>query len=210
MGVTYIVDQNYNPEFQEKITARTKLAPGITMAKFLAGYGDNANMNHITRDIERLKLAKQYYLHGQVMRTIATNKAEFENFRLVVAEGYYRKAPAEVLQEGSINDSLSKGYAVVYELLDSHGFNATEKTYDLAVFWKDTLQFEKMILDYDTYDPNGSLNAQIILIMPKIQDPWYVNYDNDLETRFNNYVQATDELVEILGKPVETTSKIHG
>ena len=34
--------------------------------------------------------------------------------------------------------------------------------------------------------------------------------DNDLETRFNNYVQATDELVEILGKPVETTSKIHG
>ena len=46
--------------------------------------------------------------------------------------------------------------------------------------------------------------------MPKIQDPWYVSYDNDLETRFNNYVQATDELVEILGKPVETTAKIHG
>jgi len=210
MAVTYIVDQQYNPEFQEKITARTKLAPGITMAKFLAGYGDNANMNHITKDIEKLKLAKQYYLHGQVMRTVATNKAEFEDFRLVVAEGYYRKAPDEVLQEGSINDSLSKGYAVVYELIDEHGFNATKETFDLAVFWKDNLQFEKMILDYDTYDPNGSLNAQIILIMPKIQDPWYVSYDNDLETRFNNYVQATDELVEILGKPVETTAKIHG
>lgn len=210
MTVTYSVDQDYNPEFQEKITARTKLAPGITMAKFLAGYGDNANMNHITQDIERLKLAKQYYLHAQVMRTIATNMSEFEDFRLVVAEGYYRKAPSETLQEGSINDSLSKGYAVVYELIDEHGFNATEKTFDLATFWKDTLQFEKMILDYDTYDPNGSLNAQIILIMPKIQDPWYVSYDNNLETRFNNYVQATDELVEILSKEEETSAKIHG
>jgi hypothetical protein len=208
--ITYIPDPAYNPEFQEKITARTKLAPGITMAKFLAGYGDNANLNHIANDSEKLRLAKQYVLHAQAMLSVSKNDSEFEDFRLVVAEGLYRPAPGEELLDGSINDSLKKGYAVVYELLDDNGFNAVEKTFDLAVYWKDTLQFDKMILDYDTYDPNGKLNAQIILIMPKIFDPWRVTYSNTFETRFNNYVQATNELIEILMPEEETTAKIYG
>lgn len=205
----FIPDPAYNPEFQEKITARTKLAPGITMAKFLAGYGDNSNLNHIVYDAEKLRLAKQYTLHAQALLSVSRNDAEFEDYRLVVAEGLYRPAPGETLYSGSINDDLKNGYAVVYELLNSNGFNATEKTFDLAVYWKDTLNFDKMILDYDTYDPNGNLNAQIILIMPKILDPWKVNYKNTIETRFNNYVQATNELIEILVPKKETKAKIY-
>jgi len=207
---TFTPDPQYNPEFQDKITARTKLAPGITMAKFLAGYGDNSNLNHIASDIEKLKLSKQYYLHGQVMLTVSRNDSEFEDYRLVVAEGLYRPGPNETLLPGSVNDSLKNGYAVVYELLDSKGLNATSKTFDLAVYWKDMLQFEKMILDYDTYDPNGYLNAQIILIMPKVLDSWSVTYENTLETRFNNYVQSTNELVEILMPEKETSAQVYG
>jgi hypothetical protein len=207
---TFTPDPLYNPEFQDKITARTKLAPGITMAKFLAGYGDNSNLNHIGSDIEKLKLAKQYYLHGQVMLSVSRNDSEFEDFRLVVAEGLYRPGPNETLLPGSVNDSLKNGYAVVYELLDSKGLNATAKTFDLAVYWKDVLQFEKLILDYDTYDPNGHLNAQIILIMPKVLDSWSVTYENTLETRFNNYVQSTNELVEILMPEKETSAQVYG
>lgn len=209
-SVTYTPDPQYNPEFQEKITARTKLAPGVTMAKFLAGYGDNSNLNHIGNDIDKLRLAKQYYLHGQVMQTIAKNDSEFEDNRLVVAEGLYRPAPNETLLPGSVNDSLTKGHAVVYELLDNKGMNATGKTFDLAVYWKDVLQFKKMILDYDTYDPSGKLNAQIILIMPQIVDPWSVSYENILETRFNNYVQSTNELVEILIPEEESSTQVYG
>ena len=74
----------------------------------------------------------------------------------------------------------------------------------ICVFWegkpytirKDNVNFEKLILDYDTYNPNGSLNLQIILVMPKIVSPWTVTYKNQVETRFNNYVASTGELVE--------------
>ena len=54
----YTPDPFYNPDFQEKITARTKLGPGITMAKFLGGNGgllakkDTAMVNHCTASQE--------------------------------------------------------------------------------------------------------------------------------------------------------------
>ena len=63
---------------------------------------------------------------------------------------------------------------------------------------KTVSNYEKMILDYDTYNVDGSLNAQIIVIMPELQDGYKASYQNRLETRYNNYVQATGELVEIL------------
>ena len=54
-----------------------------------------------------------------------------------------------------------------------------------------------MILDYDTYDPNGFLNTQIIMIMPKFEAGGYTaTYKNEIETRFNNVVQSTNELIE--------------
>ena len=34
--------------------------------------------------------------------------------------------------------------------------------------------------------------------MPKIVAPWTVTYENLIETRFNNTVQTTNELMEIL------------
>lgn len=195
----YTPDAFYNPENQSVINARTKLAPGISMARFLGGYGDKQTMNHITNAAARLRLAKQYYLQAQVILQVAEDTSgDFADYRLTVAEGLYRPAPGETLDIDSINYFMANGQAVVYELIDDNGNNAVEKTYDLAVFLKDNIEFEKMILDYDSYDPNGELNAQIVMIMPKIRHPWAVTYENKIETQFNNYVQSTNELVEIL------------
>ena len=52
----YIPDPLYNPEFVEKITSRVKLAPGISISKFLGGYGDQvtffkSNYNESRRGI---------------------------------------------------------------------------------------------------------------------------------------------------------------
>ena len=56
-----------------------------------------------------------------------------------------------------------------------------------------------MILDYDSYNPNGEMNVQIIVVMPELDEGTYTaKYDNKIETRVNNYVQSTNELVEIL------------
>lgn len=195
----YTPDPQYNPDNQSVINARTRLAPGISMARFLGGYGDKQTMNHITSETERFNLAKQYYLHAQVIQVVSEDTSEdFADYRLVVAEGLYRPAPGETLDIGSTNYYMANGQAVVYELIDEEGNNAYEKTFDLAVYLKDNVEFDKMILDYDSYDPNGELNAQIVVIMPKIRHPWVVTFANKVETQFNNYVQSTNELVEIL------------
>lgn len=197
----YVPDPEYNPEHQVSIgiNARTRLAPGISMARFLGGYGDKQTMDHISDPVERLSLAKQYYMQAQVLKIVSEDiSGEFAKHKLLVAEGLYKPLPGETLDINSINYYMSNGQAVVYELIDQDGNNAAEKTFDLAIYLKDNVEFEKMILDYDSYDPNGELNAQIVMIMPKIRHPWAVTYQNKIETQFNNYVQSTNELVEIL------------
>jgi len=205
----YLPDPAYNPEFQKSISSRTKLAPGISLAKFLGGYGDQVTLSHIATEEEKLDIAKHLYIHAQAMRTIDTHKGEFADFRLIVAEGLYRAGPDEDLDVNSINFKMTKGLAVVYELLDENGNMNLEKTFDLAVYWKDNLQFEKMILDYDTYNPDGSINVQVILIMPEILANWEIEFLNKVETRFNNFVQSTNELIEIKDKSDEETPAIY-
>ena len=194
-------EPNFNPVFADEITSRTRLAPGITMATFLGGSGDPVTLTHILDDNVRLKLAKQYTLHARVLRSVNSQSAikEFKDFRLQVAEGLYRAEEGEELDvSDGINFLMSRGRAVVYELINMKGEIAIEKTFDLAVYLKDTLNFEKLILDYDNYNPDGSLNAQIIVIMPEITPPWTVTYKNEVETRYNNFSQVTNELMEAL------------
>lgn len=205
----YLPEAQYNPEFKEYITSRVKLAPGITIAKFLGGYGDQVTLAHVATHEEKLDIAKQLYMHAQAMRTIDTHRGEFANFRCIVAEGLYRKSPNEVLDINSINYKMTKGQAIVYELVDENGNMNLEKTYDLAVFWKDNLRFEKLILDYDTYNPDGSINAQVILIMPELMSGWEADFTNQIETRFNNFVQSTNELIEIKAKVEEETVTVY-
>jgi len=192
----YVPDPYYNPDFQDKITSRTKLAPGITMAKFLGGYADPVTLDYITTEEEKKRIARQLLMHADAMTTVRQPDGEFSDHRLIVAEGLYRPEPLEKLDIDSINYFMKTGQAVVYELLNKEGKINPSKTFDLAVYWKDNLNFDKLILDYDTYDPSGILNVQIILILPKIISPWNVEYSNIVETRFNNFVQATNELVE--------------
>jgi len=191
----------FNPVFQDKITARTRLAPGITMAKFLGSHGDPVTMHHILSNADKKTLAKQYVLHAEAMRTINDPKStkEFEDFRLEVQEGLYIPGPDEKLDVSTgVNHLLTNGQAVVYALRDITGAIALEKTFDLAVFWKDYLNFDRLILDYDNYNPDESLHACIILIMPQIVAPWTVTYKNEVETRFNNTSQTTNELLEVV------------
>ena len=192
----YVPDPYYNTDFQSEITSRTKLAPGISMAKFLGGYGDAVTLNFIPTDEERKRIARQLLLQADAMLTVTRENLQFSDYRLIVAEGLYNPEPTEVLDVDGINYLMKNGQAVVYELLNKDGTIDPEKTFDLAVFWKDNINFDKLILDYDTYDPNGTLNVQVILVMPKIISPWTVQYSNTIETRFNNFVQSTNELVE--------------
>ena len=199
-GVVKIIPNPlFDPERKKIITKRTKLARGINIAKFLGGHGDPITIEHMADD-DRVEMAKYLYLHAQMMRSIAEDDSEFDEYRLIVSEGVYKIGQQEVITPGSVNDYRSYGRAIVYELRNRQGKIAFDQTFRLAAWWKDSQQYERMILDYDTYNRDGSLNVQIIVIMPELSTFGYTaNYTNKLETRYNNYVQATGELIEILG-----------
>ena len=202
LKVDIVVDGQYDPTFQPNITGRTRLAQNVTMSKFLGGFGDPQSINHLSKE-DKLLLAKQYYLHAQVLQLINSppglrGVAGFEKFRLVVSEAYYRQSDDEDLDvTDGINYLMTNGRAVVYELIGEDGNIALEKTFDLAVYLKNNINYDKLILSYDSYNPDGTLHVDIVLIMPEVISPWNVTYNKIIETRFNNSVQTTGELLEI-------------
>lgn len=96
------------------------------------------------------------------------------------------------------NDLKRDGRCVVYQVIDKNGKTDPSMTFDLAVFWKDYIGYDKLTLDYDTFDPNGDMTCQIVLEMPTVPTSFDVTFKYDLETTFNSELQAKNELLEIL------------
>jgi len=90
------------------------------------------------------------------------------------------------------------GQAVSYQLVGRNGKTDPSKTFDLAVLWKDYIKYDKLTLDYDTFDPSGELTCQIIIETPKVPEDFDVTYAFNLETKYNGEIQTVNELLEIL------------
>jgi len=192
-----LVDPVYNPNFlnPSEISSATKLAPGITIAKFLGAYGDRTPFNFISSATERLQIARQLYLHAELIRSINGNTDFFNNVRLIVSEGIYRGGPEETVA----GENLKKrtGRTVVYQVVDQKGNIDHDATFDVAEYWKDYVFFEKITLDYDTYNPDGSLTSQIVVEMPVVNETFDVSFGLNIETSFNGEVISRNELVEV-------------
>lgn len=239
-----LVDSKYNPEFESSITSATKLAPGITCAKFLGARGSRTQFEKLYRQdffgsADRKQIARNLVLHAHAMNMIVGN-TDFAQHRLIISDGIYEPNPkfemtelnaggekaAEKLaaqfprgsygkgldgwvariplyvgekpSDGSINDLRRSGRAIGYQLIDKNGKTDPRKSFDLAVFWKDYLDYDKLTLDYDTFDPSGALTCSIVLEMPEVPTSWDVSYLYDLETTYNGALQTVNELLEIL------------
>jgi hypothetical protein len=190
-----LVDPLYNPNLASSITSATKLAPGVTIAKFLGAYGDRTSLNFIIKNDERQQLARNLYLHGIAIDSINGNTTHFNDVRLIVSEGIFngRNVPA-----AADNKKKKDGELVYYQVIDREGNIDYEKTFDVAVYWKDFIRFKEIRLDYDTYNPDGTLCASIGLLMPSVPESFEVTFDQKVTTYFNNKLQSKNELVEIL------------
>lgn len=117
------------------------------------------------------------------------------------SDGWVAKIPLYVGERpttGSINDLRRTGRAIVYQLIDKNGKTDSRTTYDLALYWKDYIDYDKLTLDYDTFDPSGELTCQIVLEMPEVPSSFEVSYRHDLETTYNGELQTKNEILEIL------------
>ena len=205
---------NILPELEFKnnmsgiITQNTLINHDISMGKFV-GFDDHGEFNNLI-NADKQQIAKNYFIITELMKLVSNTNhypTELENHSLIVVEGYYspekfgigspNNIKTEVLTTNSTLDLRSKGRAVVLELRDQKGKVDKEATFQLAKMWSDVGTFDKLILDYDTYNPNGELNAQIILEVPNITSFTNIKFTRSVQTLFNNNVQSNDALVEI-------------
>jgi hypothetical protein len=201
-----LTDYNFNSEYiisdSVNVTRATLLATGVYLSTFIGANGWAGRLSTIPIE-NRSQYARNLQPNAELLRRIRSNKeSDFRNHRLIVVEGLYNPENTEKSADGwneSINRYRSEGRAVVYELHDSTGKIDIAKTFDLAVYLKTVTSFEKLILDYDTYDPDGSLNAQLIFITPKLNENYEVaegNWFKQIETKFNGRVMSGTDLIE--------------
>jgi len=205
---------NILPELQFRnnmsstITQNTLINHDVSVGKFV-GFDDHGEFNNLD-NTSKQQIAKNYFIISELMKLISNNNhnpTELENHSLIIVEGYYSpekygigsldKRQTEELTANSTLDMRSKGRAVVLELRDQKGKVDKEATFELAKIWSDVGTFDKLTLDYDTYNPSGELNAQIIIEVPDIKSFNDIKFARNVQTLFNNNVQSNDALVEI-------------
>ena len=210
MSALTLLTDKYDPAGKE-ITSKTPLGPGITIAKFLGARGSRTTLKKLYNESfdgapDFQQIARNLILHANILQSLYGIE-EFAQHRLTVSEGIYEPNPLFDESGNYVGERPSgvlekrrNGQAVVYQLIDKNGKTDLAKTFDLAVYWKDYIDYDKLTLDYDTFDPNGDITAQIVIETPKVPTSFEVSYSYDIETKFNGELQTKNELLEILDK----------
>lgn len=196
MTIRIYPDPQFNPENQGLISSKTKLERGITMAKFLGAYGDKTSLKHIKNENVRRQIARNLTLHARAMNMINGNTYRFNDVRLIVSEGIYNTNIVDVGVK--VMEQKALGNLVYYQVIDTEGKIDLEKTFDVAEYWKDHINFDELTLDYDEYNPDGSLTGQIGLLMPTVPTSYEVSFSQKIFSVFNNHIQSKKELIEIV------------
>jgi len=189
----YLVDPLYNPNLLKEITSGVYLQRGIPLAKFLGARGTRSQLQQIS--VDHKQLVRNLYLHAELLRSAQRN-TDLQNVRVTVAEGVY--VPAINESPTGVNEKKVDGRAVVYQVINRKGKTDIPKSFDLAVYWKDYADYDRISLDYDTYDPNGDLVANIVVEMPNVSESFDVNFSKQIDTYYNGALQSSNELLEIL------------
>jgi lysophospholipase L1-like esterase len=198
MALKYLPDLRYLPEGLPRVDANTSLNSGIALGNFLKG----VTLDHIPEVKDRIQIARNLLPQAQILKAIGEDSKRFSRHKLVVIEGLYKADPQEQITELEENTNFlaTTGRSVVYELKRNNSID-NEKTFELARFLQTYHRtYDKLILDYDTYN-QGELNVQIIIEMPKIPADYDIKFKGVVETRFNNKIQAVNQLIEITETP---------
>ncbi len=190
------------------VNTNTIINHDTSIGKFI-GADDHGKFNALPIT-DKIQIAKNYFIISELMKTIANSNhtpTDFDTHTLEVVEGYYApetygvgppgKLKEEKLSDGGILDLRNKGRAIVFELRNQKGQIDLEKTFALALAWAEVGYFDNLTLDYDSYDPSGELNAQIIVDIPEITQFTNIKFKRQVQTLYNNNVQSTDALVEV-------------
>lgn len=194
----YLVDPLYNPEKLDPrtITGQTKLSKTYKIANFL-GYGA-PSLGHIGFKEDRAQIARNLILHADIMSLVNHDEHFFKDVKMKVSEGLYEPGPTETI--GGDNILKSDGRMVGYQVFNAHGKLDLARSFDVASFIKDFARYERIILDYDTYNKDKSLTATILVEVPSVPSTFDLTYSRKIETQYNGTIISKNELVEVLPK----------
>jgi hypothetical protein len=203
---TYTLLNNFTKGIDEAttISTLTPISQGITLSRFIGGVDTGP---FVYLDLaERQTIARNYIAHMELTKRCMGITSKWAEHELRVVEGYYAKElyglghpsglSPETITPNSLLDLRTKGRAVVYELYGPDGFIDAEGTFDLASELADVGLYDKLILDYDSYDPSGDINVQLIVQIPEIPKNYTIRYEQICQTMFNNYPQSLNTFVE--------------
>jgi hypothetical protein len=174
-----LVDPLYNPNFKTAITSGTKLTSSITVSKFLGAVGTPTTIEEQTAQGTDLnQLARNLYLHAEAIKMVNETSA-FNNITLI---------PSEVI--------YPEGKIVYYHVVDKQGKVSLSASFDVAEFWKDFINFNKITLSYDEYNSDGSLFVSIGLEMPSVPTSFDVTFSKSIATEFNGNIKSSTQLIE--------------
>lgn len=155
-------------------------------------------------DDEKRQLARNLQLHAWYLQVVNDGSIfDHSQFEFRVQRGIYTPGRAETPTPQGINALSMEGRAVVYELVNrGTSLGDPRKTYELAMYLKDFIPFDKLILNFDTFDPSGKMVSSIIIQTPQIPEKYIgIRYNNQIETKFNGKSVSTSALIDVSQPP---------
>ena len=196
-------------------TGKFLLGIGLPISTFLLG---GVAFRDVTPSVEEnLAVVRQLLLQAEVIK-FKKGTDQFKDQSLTVTEGIYKKytvagglpTSGESLDTTSIPFLAQTGKAITYELHDTYNKQSSEISFDFARRLADSLfGYDKIILNYDTIEED-KLNIGIIVVMPEVDEDYKPTNPMKyaLETRYNNEVLSSDDLIEIVTlEPSKNTPK---
>ena len=214
-------------KLETPIVSSTKLSRRTTISTFLGAPGSRSSLEFIPNRNERHQLARQLYLHAALLDGIAGAQEfkgyrlqvteAYYNPANGIRRKYQTGEPAinrywrepyrledggntqkSVISSGkTINELKKEGRCVLYTLYNSRGRVDYSAGFDLALYIRDNFYYDQLSLDYDHTRPDGTLNQQIMVIMPEVPGNWKMSFELDVATYFNRQLFSGADLVEI-------------
>ena len=186
-----IPERQYNPLNKTEITNGTKLDGGIPLSTFV-----NNGVTSFKSLNARKSIAKYCYVHSMMMNAVSSNVGRFGDYALSLAEGVYIPEPNQAISKGSILDLARTGRVAVYDV-KRNGVSDPSAAFNIASYFKDNHLFQDLILSFDTVDPNQSVTAQIIIILPQMDSLYRGDFRKKVSTEFNFRPALQNGLAEL-------------
>lgn len=190
----------------------TLVGEGVPLATFLKL---GAKIETLSEQ-EKLQFARYAHIHTKEFYNKYKGDPSLGGNKLEVVMGLYTP-PSKTgsVDPGGINDLAQTGRVAVYEVIDGSGKQNLDATYALAIKIANKEIFDKLVLDYDTYESKDTLssrenpffssnkgieleddgiaNVKIIVVLPEFGSDYIFTAGrakNELETLLNGELQG--------------------